>query len=341
MDYSMRRLSYVQDTSTALAGVTTVLSKVFQGGFVWGMPVMFLEAALLWQPQISIRRKVLPPEPSSPYNALPSWSWMGWYFDDIPVDLLLWRTAADYVESSTPARRGAPARRPPPQTHFRLRSLGINWTITDRTIETPLISDGLQYRGQRFRRPGSLPRGWSRADNNYDWTHESDPAALFRYPIPVAPTTGPERLVESPPPPGSFLSFTTARGFFDVEVSRNQAFKGRSNPPIAVGNVFDRSGRWAGQMRSHDAWMGVQSSNHSGGEKLEFVAVSEASEKRGSVVFDEEYLRDAQDAEGAVHYVNVLWVERVGEICYRRGLGHILASVWNAHARDRVPILLG
>lgn len=338
MDYTMRRLSFVEDTPKAFAGVTSVLSKVFAGGFVWGMPVMFFEAALLWQPQISIRRKTLPLD-STHFNALPSWSWMGWYFDDIPADLLLWRAAADYVDSSPPFKRGASARRFQSQSHFRLRSLNIAWAITDGTISTPLASNGLQYRGKSFRRSASLPEGWTR--DNYDFKHASDPAAIFRYPIPVPPTSGPEQLIAAPPPPGSLLSFTTTRGFFDVEMSGNKAFKARTNPPIAIGDVFDRGGRWAGRFRSHDAWLGVQASNHDGEEKLEFVAISEASERGGSHVFDDEVLRGVMDSEGVVDYVNVLWVERVGDVCYRRGLGHIVSSVWNAQARERVPILMG
>lgn len=340
MDYTMRRLSFVEDTARAFAGVTSVLSKVFPGGFVWGMPVMFFEVALLWQPQISIRRKMLPLDGGSHLNALPSWSWMGWYFDDIPVDLLLWRAAADYVESSPPFKRGASSRRFQSQFHYRLRPLGIEWSITDRTITTPLAPNGLQYRGKSFRRSASLPEGWSR--DGYDYSHASDPNTIFRYPIPVPPTSGPEQLVVAPPPPGSFLSFTTTRGFFDVELSRNKAFKARTNPPIAVGSIFeDRGGRWAGQFRSHDGWLGIQTSNHEGDEKLEFVAVSEASEKGGSHVFDDEVLRGVQNSEGVVDFVNVLWIERVGEVCYRRGLGHIISSVWAAQAKERVPILLG
>lgn len=338
MDYTMRRLSFVEDTPRAFAGITSVLSKVFPGGFVWGMPVMFFEVALLWQPQISIKRKTLPLD-NTHLNALPSWSWMGWYFDDIPVDLLLWRAAADYVESSPPFRRGASSRRFQSQFHYRLRSIGIEWTITDRTVDTPLVPSGLQYRGKSFRRSASLPDGWSR--DGYDFTHASDPNTVFRYPIPVPPTSGPEQLVVAPPPPGSFLSFTTTRGFFNVELSRNKAFKARTNPPIAVGNIYDRGGRWAGQFRSHDAWLGIQTSNHDGEEKLEFIALSEASERGGSHVFDEEVLRGVQDSDGNIDFVNVLWIERVGEVCYRRGMGHIILTVWSALAKERVPILLG
>ena len=338
MDYSMRRLSAIEDTPRAFAGVTSVLSKVFTGGFVWGMPVMFLEVALLWQPQISIRRKTLPLG-SSYLNALPSWSWMGWYFDDIPVELLLWRAAADYVESSSPVKRGAPSRRFQSPNHFRIRSLNIEWNLTDRTTTTRLVSDGLQYRGKSFRKGATLPEGWTRV--GYDYKHEADPNTFFRYPIPVPPMSGPEQLVMAPTLPGTFLSFTTTRGFFDVEISRNQAFKARTNPPIAIGNIYDRSGRWSGQFRSHDSWLGIQSSNHDGDEKLEFIAISEASERGGSHVFDGEFLRDVQDADGIVDFVNVLWIERIGEIAYRRGLGHIVLQTWSAQAKEQVPILLG
>ncbi|GJC95157.1 heterokaryon incompatibility protein [Colletotrichum higginsianum] len=111
--------------------------------------------------------------------------------------------------------------------------------------------------------------------------------------------------------------------------------------PLAIGNVWSRTGKWCGVVTAHDSWLGLQGANHTGEEKLEFVAVSTASERGGSHVFDLDAFRDNMDEDEIVDFVNVLWVERVGGVCYRRGLGHIVQRVWDAVARDRVEILLG
>jgi len=338
MDYTSRRLTFVEDTTKAFAGITNVLSKVFAGGFVWGLPVMFLDVALLWQPQTSIRRKILP-QGVSQQNCLPSWSWMGWWFDDLPVELLLWRAAADYVETSPLVKRGANARRFQSPSHFRLRR-PVAFSMTDRVTTTPLVSNGLQYRGRAFRST-NMPPGW--AKDGYDYKHDSDRLTLFRYPIPISPTTGPEQLLAVPPPPGSCLSFTTSRGFFDVEINIKKGVRNRDNPPLSIGNIYSRNNRWVGQFRSHDTWIGIQSSNYDGDEKLEFVAISEATERDSSHVFEDEFLKEpgVVGEGGLVEFVNVLWVERIGGVCYRRGLGHIIARAWDAQARETVDVLLG
>ncbi|KAI0129493.1 heterokaryon incompatibility protein-domain-containing protein [Xylariales sp. AK1849] len=76
--YNTRRLSYPEDGMLAFAGVTSRLSKTFEGGFLWGLPVTLLDIALLWQPS----RRLVRREPSRVSQdedpVLPSWSWVGW-----------------------------------------------------------------------------------------------------------------------------------------------------------------------------------------------------------------------------------------------------------------------
>ncbi|KAL5604449.1 hypothetical protein BROUX41_002419 [Berkeleyomyces rouxiae] len=376
MDYSTRRLTHVQDTQRAFSGITNILSRTFAGGFVFAMPVMFLDIAMLWKPQASIRRRVLPP-PSAGSDAngapsstgpIPSWSWMGWFFDDVAIDTSIWRAAADYVESTPLPKNRHPGRRYVSQFHFRVRGL-VNYTLTDSAagsgqMATPLLSTGLDRRGQRLRKDSDLPAGWSFTRDNY-LRHESDPATRFRYPIPVAPAVGTRESLAGAAvqPPGSLLSFRAERAFLHVQLqsikpmSRNGLGgpvtgpipnKLLSNPPVAIGKLVTRSGRYAGTITSHDAWLGIQSSNHDldvvGGEKLELVAISVSSERGGSAVFGAEVFKEVAGRSDTLtlEYVNVLWIEQVGGIAYRRGLGHVLLSVWEGLQRkDNIDVLLG
>ncbi|KAF5597996.1 tol [Fusarium pseudocircinatum] len=338
MEYSARKLTLVDDTLPAFAGITHVLSRSFPGGFIYGMPIAFLDIALLWRPHASIRRRALSRPPF-----LPSWSWMGWWFDNIPVDLTLWRAAADYVEEARTGKRGQETKRYRSAHPFRIKPT-VTWSLTDRAATAPVMNTGLQYRDLRGRRSPSseLPPGWSRSGSYY--VHDSDDSALFKYPIPVEDppeTGGYEPPVGEQAYPGPLLSFKTTTGFFEVEFHTTLAHRDRTNPPLAVGTIWNKANRWAGQFRAHDAWLGIQSSNYDGEERLEFIAISTATERRGSHVFDNEKFEEHMDADEMLDFVNVLWIERIGDIAYRRGVGQILLKIWEAQAKDEVGILLG
>jgi hypothetical protein len=338
MEYSARKLTLVDDTLPAFAGITHVLSRSFSGGFIYGMPIMFLDIALLWRPHASIRRRALSRPPF-----LPSWSWMGWWFDNIPVDLTLWRASADYVEEARTGKRGQETKRYRSAHAFRIKPT-ITWNLTDRAATVPVMNTGLQYRELRGRRsPNSdLPPGWSRSGSHF--IHDSDESATFKYPIPIEDP--PEKGGYEPPVgeqayPGPLLSFRTTSGFFEVEFLTTLAHRERTNPPLAVGTIWNKANRWAGQFRAHDAWLGIQSSNYDGEERLEFIAISTATERRGSHVFDTDKFEEHMDADDMIDFVNVLWIERIGDIAYRRGVGQILLKTWEAQAKDEVSILLG
>jgi hypothetical protein len=342
MEYSSRRLTYVEDTERAFLGVTSVLSKVFTGGFMYGMPVMFLDIALLWRPQASIRRRNLP-QGFGNFNVIPSWSWLGWYFDGVPVDLTLWRAAADYVEESRPGKRGQLSRRFKSPFGFRVRSL-VAWNFSNKTFTVPLATNGLQYRDNRYRKSITLPDGWSRSKSGAGFRHESDDVTVFKYPIPVAPQLDPhgEPLASAPALPGPYLSFRTNRAFFKVDFDGNKAPKDGEHPPLATGNIWGRTGRWIGAFSSHDSWLGIESSNYDGrGELLEFIAISASAERRGSHVFDAAEFKENMDEDEVVEFVNVLWIERVAGVAFRRGLGHVVRRYWDKEVKEEVDILLG
>ncbi|EAT87959.1 hypothetical protein SNOG_04199 [Parastagonospora nodorum SN15] len=48
--YNSRDLTYPQDALPAISGVLNTLTRTFPSGFLCGLPRMFLDAALLWQP---------------------------------------------------------------------------------------------------------------------------------------------------------------------------------------------------------------------------------------------------------------------------------------------------
>lgn len=369
MDFSARRLGNIQDTPDAFRGFTTVLARTFAGGFVCGMPVLFLDAALLWRPAATIRRRQLVPTMSSGgMPPVPSWSWLGWFFDGAAADMTLWRAAADYVLEAGSGvtrngkgaggpgeREGEPKRRYRSANSFRLRTTTA-FHITDRATTVQVRNDGMRFRNTRHHRKGGsgLPLGWSKSASTGGFRHTSDPAAVFRYPIPLAsnvpasemPIGGGEAVY-----PGTLLSFSTTRAMLEVEFAAPWPAKsaGADGIPLAIGNLLaPRSGRWVGTLRSHDSWLGAQGANYEGEEGgVEVIAVSEGSERQGpgsdvwGLGCDVEEIKASADQDGIVEFVNVLWVERVGGVCYRRGVGHVLRRAWEVFGRERLDILLG
>ncbi|KAG6004355.1 hypothetical protein E4U43_000753 [Claviceps pusilla] len=352
MDYSVKRVRLVDDTLMAFAGITHVLSRTFQGGFVYGLPLMFIDIALLWRPQATIRRR-----PSSRPICLPSWSWMGWWTDGVPLDLVLWRAAADYVQATrsttttittTKTERGPDSKRFQGTHHFRIKATVI-WNLSDGVKSMPIKNTGLQLREFRSRRSSAsgLPRGWTRSGNHF--RHDCDEFTTFKYPIPIEDVpkgTSAAAFDSRPSPteldlPGPLLFFKTTSGFFEVDYAISVSPRDKASLPIAIGNIWSKSGRWIGEFRAHDGWLGIQSSNYDGEEKLEFIAISSAMERKGSYVFPMDRFEENMDEDGVVHFINVLWVERISGVAFRRGIGHVLQKAWDTDARDEVDIYLG
>lgn len=340
MDYSARRLTSVDDTLRAFSGITHVLSRTFPGGFLYGMPLMFLDVALLWRPQAALRRRAVVRPPF-----LPSWSWMGWWFDGVPADLKLWRAAADYVLQTATERRGGTSNRLQSPHAFRVTPT-VRWSLTDRAASVPVENTGLRFRELRSRRSADapLPPGWLRSGSS-SFKHDSDEHTRFKYPIPVE---DPPEDGDYPAPPGEtafpgpYLSFRSWSAFFDVDYDATLSPRDAdTKPAVAVGNIWGRTDRWAGSFRAHDGWLGIQSSNYDGDEALEFIAISTATERGGSHVFNDEQYGANSGPNNTIDIVNVLWVERIGGVAYRRGLGHILQKAWDAQPKEEVDVLLG
>lgn len=54
--YNIRNHSFEEDFLDAFAGVLSVFDYSFVGGFISGLPQMFFDAALLWQPYRALAR---------------------------------------------------------------------------------------------------------------------------------------------------------------------------------------------------------------------------------------------------------------------------------------------
>jgi hypothetical protein len=83
-DYNQRNLSHDSDVLSAFAGVICAFNPYFPGGFLQGLPELYFDLALLWQPDGALRRR----KPNDSSISIPSWSWVGW---EGSLDLDMWQ----------------------------------------------------------------------------------------------------------------------------------------------------------------------------------------------------------------------------------------------------------
>lgn len=95
--YDKRDLSYPEDAMPAFASIVKVLSPKFYGGFICGLPTMFLDTALCWQAVGLCKRRQASSISPSAKLGLPSWSWVGW---KCTLNTSLWSCESDYFKSS-------------------------------------------------------------------------------------------------------------------------------------------------------------------------------------------------------------------------------------------------
>ncbi|KAL4726641.1 hypothetical protein ACLX1H_005529 [Fusarium chlamydosporum] len=101
--YNGRELSHQEDGLSACLGILNRLEPAFPGGFVSGLPRLYLDHALLWQPLKCVYDSPDPPinpsrkhsdgceestGPSTRRPSLPSWAWSGWQCFVEPKSLL-------------------------------------------------------------------------------------------------------------------------------------------------------------------------------------------------------------------------------------------------------------
>jgi hypothetical protein len=104
-DYSQRQLTFREDIVPAFSGITTTVSQSFQNGFIFGLPELFFDVALLWRFEISkdgmgIAYKMTIGDMTHSMAKLPSWSWMGWHGEEHALDLSVWSSGEGFIQTT-------------------------------------------------------------------------------------------------------------------------------------------------------------------------------------------------------------------------------------------------
>jgi len=182
--YNNRDLTYSGDGLRAMTDILQHFGRSYPGGLVSGLPRLFLDAALLWQPVTKAKRRGLPDDPGLLSDelppSLPSWSWCGWQCTVDPKSLIpgLENYNTSYGEGWT------------------MRNL-VQWSVTSADIseEEPIQEPQMLNRYKTIcidTDPGIDFNGWIRSDSidqvKAPFRHPLDPCKQ-QYKIPVPTLT--------------------------------------------------------------------------------------------------------------------------------------------------------
>jgi Heterokaryon incompatibility protein (HET) len=318
--YNSRNLTFESDAQNAFTAILTVMSHSFPGGFHFGIPAFLFDIGILWSRMSSLKRR----------NSFPSWSWLGWFGR---VGLPMGYTEAARIWQSHDVS---------PLWNVRIEPM-IEWYTAHRYggIGHAIDNSYHKYSSAIHGSDVLLPEGWAKARNS-----QHEPGYGYRH------TSIPEHVFDSPFPVSSFMENALSDcspSYLKIRAKTCVLLLGSFSVDNYAGclDVFlqDETGRWAGVVES----LFTHENEYARGCHCEVVAISRGyAEKRSeaetlsySQVFKEmDEVGEVKDLSWYAFY-NVLWIETVDGVAYRKAVGRVWNDVWDRQPVKEVDILLG
>jgi hypothetical protein len=285
-EFNRRYLRFPQDCLLAFAGVLPCYSKVFTGGFVCGLPEMFFDAMLLWQPGGHLVRRKSAKNDRTPTNTshdicLPSWSWVGWHGN---LNFRGWDTANDFVANCS-GWIGLSRCRTVSNTAWYVSKTPSG---TDRRKVHCLWSEWRE----RYRDPSvELPEGWTKrlrsegetftskhCPENYGkyvYEFKGLGSPSFWYPLPLSDAA--EKLGTDANAAYLCAELQAAYAYIFNGVSIGEDTSGFSISKYPYVSLSNADRKWIGMLRlpSIDCLETMKVCSEKGGHKIELIAISE------------------------------------------------------------------
>ncbi|KAI0103778.1 heterokaryon incompatibility protein-domain-containing protein [Nemania sp. FL0031] len=344
--FNERELSYDEDAFPSIAGLLSVFSRTFRGGFLYGLPEMFFDGALGWHrggggiPGGVKRHRVSPDRAELSRGPLDFRHGRGSGGRIIPPRILaiLWFTAESPTANASQRRR-----------------IHSTW-YGDREIYKSLSDP---------RKP--LPAGWTRHKapkrvggdrviypegcGSWVFTHEAIEAEeknvrvfdrrtdWWYYPVPVADISA------------STLPFTPVQTeYLFCETYRVQLWAYRRH--LANPDDIENSGNWIADLFNAErekvgfleamiaiedfpftVGVGESISEVTRGKQVELVAISRVKRYEGHGVTNERITTTEQ--------MVALWVEWINGVAYRLGCGEVEKEEWDKLPLEHIELVLG
>lgn len=342
-EYNGRHLSFPEDALPGISGLLSILTRSFEGGFLFGLPEIAFDSALMWRsPYLGNMEKR---EDSGKNNLLsvaarlPSWSWVSWKcarFQALDEETL----DTDHYNHSWTI----------PITHW----------FTHRTPEAiekrPIHSDWFRWR-ERFNDIAyELPKGWTREKcsvtpgpleglGQYWYRHAAMPNKRFWFPVPT--TTVDEEMQLLVPAQTPYISCNTKRGRFQaaqLPISHFPNWDRKDKYGHFHAGMLDASGNYCGRvyLQGLDDISRFPEADSRRTCDIELVAIC----RRREVVSEQNCWRIDEPVGSYYHPIfkdvyGVLWVEWTDGIAYRRASGIVDKDAWEGHDLEDVHLVLG
>ncbi|OAL55136.1 HET-domain-containing protein [Pyrenochaeta sp. DS3sAY3a] len=331
-EFNTRKLTYERDVVDAFLGVTSAIKHRFPGGIFWGIPEMFFDHGLLWVPRGITRRRGAEDNTGNT-SKYPSWSWIGWEGDICPFKC--------FHYTQNPSVDDQVIRFTPMVIWYTQNLFPGNFTPISNNYST---LDVLHLNDEQ----SSLPPGWSRQlhfdDNTPYYSHSTIPSVEFRYPIQLQPEVQTENGL--PIDRGQHLYFRTKRAHLFIGEKIEDEWRTFAWKTCAV-RLVDNDDKVVGSLN-----LNLESSDAVSliGEKCEVICLSygtavASGDYQGIIgewdVLDEVVDKKVRTSLGIYPFYNVMWVEYVDNIAYRKAIGTVYRYAWESQDLEEFDVVLG
>ena len=333
-EYMRRNLTYEEDILRAFSGILESLGSSMLGGFFFGLPQLFFDAALLWVPKKNLTRRE-GVKSGIVKNALPSWSWAGWKGARCTQMMAF---GLGHISSPTTY----------PTLNVRDINPSVTWFKIDRDTgeKVRIPNDYSLFRDDGLNGTITLPFGWFslkvekvREEDYPRYIYWYDRAPLthtFSYPIPILRGIQPASNRQW----GPILYCRTLRGYLEMGTPLPQQEKDDFEI-FPIYSLHTSEGTWAGVIYVHHSPESAGEQN----QQCELVLISggwAVEDHESQWPWFPEWFHEKRPRTGNLyHFYHVLWIEWQDNIAYRKGLGRIVKNIWDDLPKDEIELHLG
>jgi hypothetical protein len=342
--YNDRKLTYDEDANPGISGLLAIISRAFEGGFLYGLPEMMFDRSLGWDSywgHTDLRRRKASEralENPLPSSALPSWSWIGWqgltnlgYGDASRINDISPR-----IEETFPITEWYTSTSPKETPRRRIRSTWYENRASHKDLTKP------------------LPPGWTAHDIKVEnriypdecrdrvFTHsnlqgDDGKPVYWYYPFPIADIQESTPLFT--PEQTSYLFCQTKRAYVLAYPAKPGLYPGEKQNCLELRN---EGGDEIGDLHLHNSeqrqGFPETATEETTGIKLELVAIYWS--RQYAKTFSEE-LQEYTYPHTVKDRYKVLWIEWKDGIAYRLASGNVDKAAWEALDLEDVSLVLG
>ena len=344
-NYNKRKLTYAEDALPGISGMLSLISRSFDGGFLYGLPEMYFDRALTWSPhgKSDLQRRAPSDQSSSGrmlQYSLPSWSWVGWqgnlshrYAEATRVNL-----RSERIEETVPITEWYTSSNKHATSLRRIRSTWYENRDRHKDFTKPLPAGWTRHEDLR-EEPRLYPDGcggYLFRHRNMTANPNSEPDSWF-YPFPV--TSNLESAPVNTPEQTPFLYCQTRRAHLRAGQT---VHRDPTETDMNSLDILEESGPTIGRLQLHNESQLKKFPRSVEGDlprvEVELVAVhrtkwywKESGEQREQGV----------SSVGTSEVYNVLWIEWTDGVAYRLASGWVAKSYWEASDLEDVSLILG